>query len=78
MASLDPDWIFVLDRDSAIGTDGAKLASDVMNNDIINSTSAAQAGHVVILNHPAAWYTAEGGITSLDYMLSDLESAMLS
>lgn len=77
VASLDPDWIFVLDRDSAIGTDGAQLAADVMDNDIISSTSAAQAGHMVILGHPAAWYTAEGGITALDYMLQDLESAML-
>lgn len=69
--------VATLDPDSAIGTDGAQLAADAMNNDIINSTSAAQAGHAVILSHPAAWYTVEGGITSLDYMLSDLESAIL-
>lgn len=77
VASLDPDYIFVLDRDSAIGTEGAQLAKDVMDNDIINSTRAAQEGHVVILAHPAAWYTAEGGVTALDYMLSDLETALL-
>lgn len=77
VASLDPDYIFVLDRDSAIGTEGAQLAADVMNNDIINSTRAAQEGHMIVLAHPAAWYTAEGGITALDYMLSDLEATIL-
>lgn len=77
VASLDPDYIFVLDRDSAIGTDGAQLAQDVMDNDIINATRAAQEGHLVILEHPAAWYTAEGGIKAFDYMLQDLETALL-
>lgn len=29
-----------------------------------------------ILAHPTVWYTAEGGITALDIMLQDLESAL--
>lgn len=77
VASLDPDYIFVLDRDSAIGTEGAQLAKDIMDNEIINSTRAAQDGHLVIMEHPAAWYTAEGGVTALGLMLDDLESALL-
>ena len=34
-------------------------------------------GHIVYLKHPAVWYTAEGGITALDLMLQDLETALL-
>ncbi|MGN1388796.1 MAG: siderophore ABC transporter substrate-binding protein [Bulleidia sp.] len=78
LPELNPDWIFVMDRDSAIGTNGAKLAAEIMDNEIVNSTSAAQNGHLVILEHPAVWYTAEGGITALGIMISDLEAAMLS
>lgn len=68
----------VMDRDSAIGTNGAKLAADIMDNEIVNSTTAAQNGHLVILEHQALRYTAEGGITALGIMISDLEAAMLS
>lgn len=73
----DPDYMFVLDRDAAISTDGAKLAQEIMENELVMGTRAYQEGHVVYLSHPAVWYTAEGGITALDTMLSDLESALL-
>ncbi|MCR5126432.1 MAG: ABC transporter substrate-binding protein [Treponema sp.] len=76
IAKLNPSYIFVLDRDSAIGTKGAKLAKDIMNNEIVNMTDAAKNNHLVILPSPAIWYTAEGGITALDYMLKDLEGVL--
>lgn len=71
-----PEYIFVLDRDAAIGTDGAKLAPEIMENELVMSTEAYQNGHIVYLAHPAVWYTAEGGITALDLMLQDLETAL--
>lgn len=73
----NPDYIFVMDRDAAIGTDGAKLAQEIMENELVMKTDAYQNGHIVYLAHPAVWYTAEGGITALDLMLSDLESTLL-
>lgn len=77
IVSLAPDYIFVMDRDAAIGTNGAQLAKDVMENELIMSTDAYKNGNLVILEHPGIWYTAEGGITSFGIMLSDLESALL-
>lgn len=77
LPKINPDWIFVMDRDSTIGTNGAQLAADIMNNEVVNSTTAAQNGHLVILAHPAVWHTAECGITALGMMISDLEAAML-
>ena len=71
-----PDYIFVLDRDAAIGTDGAQLARDIMENELVMGTDAYQNGRLIYLAHPAVWYTAEGGITALDLMLGDLESAL--
>ncbi len=76
IVSLDPDYIFVMDRDAAIGTEGAQLASEIMDNELVNSMRAAQDGNIVYLEHPSVWYTAEGGITALDYMLADLEKGL--
>ena len=67
---------FVLDRDSTIGTEGAQLAAEVMNNDIVNYADAAKDGHLVVMEHPGVWYTAEGGITALGVMIEDLEKAL--
>lgn len=72
-----PDYIFVMDRDAAIGTDGAQLAQEIMENELVMGTDAYKNGNIVYLEHPAVWYTAEGGINALDLMLSDLESALL-
>lgn len=73
----NPDYIFAMDRDAAIGTQGAQLAAEVLDNELINRTDAAQNGNVIVLEHSNVWYTAEGGITALGVMLSDLESAIL-
>ena len=40
----------------------------------MNKTNAAQNDRIIILDHSAIWYTAEGGITALDYMLQDIET----
>lgn len=74
----NPDYIFVLDRDSAIGTEGAQLAQKIMENELVVDTDAYRNGNIIYLAHPAVWYTAEGGITALDLMLQDLENALLN
>lgn len=73
----NPDYIFAMDRDAAIGTEGAQLAAEVLDNELVNKTDAAQNGRVIVLEHSNVWYTAEGGITALGIMLSDLETALL-
>ena len=77
LVDKDPDYLFVLDRDAAIGTAGAKLAQEVVENELMKGTAAYRDGRIVYLAHPAVWYTAEGGITALDIMLQDLESELL-
>ena len=73
----NPQYIFVLDHDAAINVEGAQLARDIMENELVMGLDAYQEGHVVYLANPAVWYTAEGGVTALDIMLSDIESALL-
>lgn len=72
----NPDYIFVMDRDSAIGADGAQTAKEIVENELVMGTDAYKNGWIIYLEHPAVWYTAEGGITALNIMLSDLENAL--
>lgn len=74
----NPDYIFVMDRDAAIGTDGAQLVQDIMENELVQGTDAYKNGQLVYLEHPAVWYTAEGGVQALDLMLQDLENTLLA
>ena len=78
VVELNPDYMFVLDRDAAIGTDGAQLAKEIVENELVMDTDVYKDGHIVYLENPTVWYTAEGGITALDIMLNDLEGALLA
>ena len=73
----NPEYIFVMDRDAAIATEGAQLAQEILENELVIGTDAYKNGRIVYLAHPAVWYTAEGGVTALDLMLADLESTLL-
>ncbi len=77
IVALNPDYIFVMDRDSAISATGAQLAQEIMENELVMKTDAYRNGNLVILENPGIWYLAEGGITALGIMLSDLEKALL-
>ena len=47
-----------------------------MENELVMQTDAYKNGKIIYLEHPAVWYIAEGGITALDVMLSDLEESL--
>ena len=78
VVELNPDYMFVLDRDAALGTDGAQLAQEIVENELVMETDAYKNGQIVYLEHSAVWYTAEGGVTALGLMLADLEGALLT
>lgn len=77
IVQLNPQYLFVMDRDAAIQANGAKLAKEIIENQLVMQTDAYKNGNIVYLENPAVWYTAEGGITALDIMLQDLEGALL-
>jgi iron complex transport system substrate-binding protein len=72
----NPEYLFVLDRDSAIGTEGAQFAQEIIENELVMKTDAYKNGNIIYLANPNVWYTAEGGIQALDIMLSDLETVL--
>lgn len=74
-SSTTPDYFFVLDRDSAIARPGAKLAQDILNNEMVDRMRAKKNDRIVYLT-PAAWYLAEGGVKAMDSMFADVEKAL--
>lgn len=75
MLKQNPDFFFVMDRDSAISAEGASTAEELLENDIVKETSTYQNRNIVYLN-PDVWYLCEGGVLAMDIMLADLEVGM--
>lgn len=72
LAETDADVVFVLDRDAAIGAEG-DAARAILDNDLVNGTSAFESGAVVYVDG-AAWYLSFGGLTALSTVLDDAEA----
>lgn len=71
----NPEYLFVLDRDTAINAKGSKTAQEVVENELIKGTNAYKNKKIVYLT-PDVWYLAEGGVSSTDIMLKDLEKGI--
>jgi iron complex transport system substrate-binding protein len=70
----DADWIFVLDRDAAVGRDGAS-AQALLDNALVRQSKAWQAGRVVYLDS-ASWYLGGGGVQSLVASLNQVRDVL--
>lgn len=70
IAKADPDIIYVIDRDAAIGQQG-KPAAEVLNNELVNKTKAAQNQRIVNLDG-SRWYLAGGGLNDLGVMADEV------
>jgi iron complex transport system substrate-binding protein len=66
----NPDWLFVLDRDGAVGQ-GSGAAKRALENELIAQTAAWKKDQVVYLD-PMNWYLAGGGIQSLQANLDQI------
>lgn len=70
----NPDWLFVVDRDAAIGRDG-QAAQQFLDNELVRNTSAWERGQVVYLD-PLAWYLIGGGVQALRVGIDQLSQAL--
>ncbi|MGL5515011.1 MAG: siderophore ABC transporter substrate-binding protein [Sporomusa sp.] len=73
IAQTNPDYLFVVDRNAAIGQGGA--AKQLLNNEIVNRTNAAINGNIVYLDS-SVWYLSGGGLMSMSYMLNEIDQAI--
>lgn len=71
--SLNPHWLFVLDRSAAIGREGP-AAQSVLDNALVRSTPAWQLGQVIYFQ-PGS-YVALGGVTQMREQLKAIDDAL--
>lgn len=70
----NPDFLFVVDRDSAMGTAG-DAASAVLDNELVASTKAAQNDKIVYLD-ASGWYMVGYGLNNLPAMISAVDAVL--
>lgn len=67
----NPDWIFVIDRDAAIGQEG-ESAQRLLDNALIHRTKAWKNNHIIYLN-TLNWYFLDSvGLTAIQENVNDL------
>jgi len=74
IADTDPDWLFVVDRDSAIGEGGA-AAAQVLDNELVAGTTAWSNDQVVYVD-AVDWYIAGGGLPSMQRIVDEVGAAL--
>lgn len=70
LAEKDPDMLIVLDRDAAIGTEG-EAAAAILDNDLVNGTSAVTHGKVAYVD-TENWYLSFGGLTAVRAVIDEV------
>ena len=74
LLETDPDWMFVVDRDSATAS-GTGNAAEVLDNELVAQTTAAENDQIVYLN-PVSWYIVNGGLVNLQAMTDEVAAAL--
>ena len=69
----NPDVLFVIDRDAAIG--GESSAKDSVENDLVKKTTAYENDAIYYLD-PNYWYLSGGGLLSIKEMIKEIEDAL--
>lgn len=73
IAEVNPDWLLVLDRASAIGQEG-EAAAVTLDTPLIAGTTAGERGQIIYLD-AGAIYLAGGGIQSVQIVLDQIRTA---
>ncbi|EGQ25148.1 iron chelate ABC superfamily ATP binding cassette transporter, binding protein [Sporosarcina newyorkensis 2681] len=68
----NPDILFIIDRDAAIGDGSAK---DSIENDLVKKTNAFKNDKMIYLNGEY-WYLSGGGLQSFKEMVKEVEAAL--
>ena len=75
IAAADPDRLFVLDRDTAIGQSGGEAAQQVLDNELVDGTTAAQQDRITYVDS-AGWYLVGFGLNNFPAMIGEVQDAV--
>lgn len=70
----NPDMLFVIDRDKAVGQKG-QAAQAVLDNPLVRSTKAATNGQITYLDGQQ-WYALGNGLNALPGMVGEIDAAL--
>src|SRR5215217_2137022 len=70
----NPDLLYVINRDTAVGTEGS-AANPILDNELVQSTSAAKNNKVINLD-PAGWYTVGYGLNNVKAMVNAVAASV--
>ena len=73
IVETNPDILFVVDRDAAVGTESS--VKDSIENDLVQKTNAYKNGEIIYLNADY-WYLSGGGLLSMKEMIKEMEEAL--
>lgn len=76
LLEVNPDWVFVVDRDAGTG-ENAGAAAALLDNELFNQTTAAKEGHIVYLDPQASYISMhgyQGVMLLLDQVIAGLNS----
>ncbi|MPV37289.1 ABC transporter substrate-binding protein [Georgenia subflava] len=71
----NPDWLFVNDRDAAIGQGSGQAAEQILDNELVGATTAWQEDQVVYLDGER-WYIVMHGLSNVPAMLDEVGEAL--
>ena len=74
LLQTNPDWLFVVDRDSAIGSAGASAAG-TLDNDLVAATGAAENDRIVYVD-TVRWYLVGAGISAVRTVVEEIAAAL--
>ena len=73
IVETNPDILFVIDRDAAVGTESS--VKDSIENELVKKTNAYKNGKIIYLNADY-WYLSGGGLLSMKEMINEMEEAL--
>ncbi|OXR76805.1 hypothetical protein IPC1580_28225 [Pseudomonas aeruginosa] len=77
ISKVDPDWLFVIDRDAAIGAEGI-AAKALLDNPLVRNTQAWKNNHVVYLDGSDWYLVGLTGLGALQRSVASLTQQVLS
>lgn len=75
VTNVNPDYILLIDRDSAVGSGTVRKPTDELLSDELKGTKAYKNGKVVDLPGNI-WYVSGGGLISVDKQITDIGSQL--
>lgn len=76
IAKINPDWILVIDRASAMGLDDTPNAKTVLDNNLVKQTIAGKKDQIIYLRAKDMYVTV-GGVQSIERVLKQLDKRLV-